>query len=59
VHRDRVEDMINATKKAVRDSGGSQSLAGSTSEIHPAIMGEMQLPPMRGRGLIPSDFWEI
>jgi len=32
-----VEDVINATKKAIRDSGGAKTLIGSTSEIHPAI----------------------
>ncbi len=31
------EDVISATKKAIRDSGSAKTLIGSTSEIHPAI----------------------
>jgi len=39
-----VEEIIKATRKAVRDAGGSKTLIGSTSEIHPAIMVENALP---------------
>jgi len=31
------EEVRNATKKAIDDSGGAKTLIGSTSEIHPEI----------------------
>jgi len=33
----RVEEIINTTKKVVRDSGSAKTLMGFTSELHAAI----------------------